>query len=65
MYYTFGDITIHFSLFQGNIYIASWDGDNSASDKRGQFIDLIHQKTGIDKAELVKAVDDYYGPDED
>ncbi|WP_432372302.1 hypothetical protein ACRPHP_16535 [Pantoea allii] len=60
MYYTFGDITIHFSVFQGGFYVAHWNGGNVVTDKREQFIELIRQQTNIDEIELAKAVDEFF-----
>ncbi|EGT4508942.1 hypothetical protein ABUP50_001705 [Cronobacter malonaticus] len=61
MYYTFGDLTIHFSVFQGSFFVAHWNGGNVVTDKRDQFIQLIHQQTNIDKIELNRAVNDFFG----
>lgn len=61
MYYTFGDLTIHFSVFQENFYVAHWNGGNVVTDKREQFIQLIHQQTNIDANELKKAINEIFG----
>ncbi|EJV1068757.1 hypothetical protein KAT64_20085 [Klebsiella oxytoca] len=61
MYYQFGNITIHFSVFQSRFYVAHWDGGNVVTDKWSQFIELVTQQTGIDRVEFQNAAKEFFG----
>jgi len=61
MSYSFGDITIHFTMAQGDAFVASWDGGQSANKDWNLFIGWIHQQTGINKEEINKSAAKCYG----
>ncbi|EOI3471952.1 hypothetical protein ACN5LI_001105 [Cronobacter turicensis] len=61
MYYSFGKITIYFSRFQDNFYVATWDDGNVVVANWEQFISEIVRRTGVNRDELIKNAKEYFG----
>jgi len=48
-------------MAQGDTFVASWDGGQSANKDWNLFIGWIHQQTGINKEEINKSAAKCYG----